>query len=52
VGSVGIAPRILNPGSFTVGVKAPGTHLIGNCVGPRAGLNAVGKGEAVVLILK
>jgi len=27
--------------SFTPGVRAPGTHWIGDCVDPRASLNAV-----------
>jgi len=30
-------------GSFTPGVRAPGTHWLGNWVGPRAGLDAVEK---------
>jgi hypothetical protein len=30
-------------GRFTPGEKAPGTHLIGGRVGPRAGLDAVAK---------
>jgi hypothetical protein len=31
------------PGRFTPGENAPDTHLIRGRVGPRAGLNAVGK---------
>jgi hypothetical protein len=37
LGSGGIAPRILN----LQGERAPGTHWIGDWVGPRAGLDAV-----------
>jgi hypothetical protein len=53
-GSGSIAPRILltsaldggewsvsRPGHFTTRERAPGTHRIGGCVGPRAGLEAV-----------
>jgi hypothetical protein len=31
------------PGRFTPGERAPGIHWIGDCVGPRAGLDAVEK---------
>jgi hypothetical protein len=31
------------PVAFTPGERAPGTHCIGGCVGPRAGLDNVEK---------
>jgi hypothetical protein len=55
-GSVNTAPLILltsaidggewsasRPGRFTLRERVPGTHWIGGCVGPRAGLDAVVK---------
>jgi hypothetical protein len=50
IGEWGVAPRILDLGtrwrwlvSFTPRERAPGTHWIGGCVGPRASLDAVVK---------
>jgi hypothetical protein len=54
-GSGNIAPRILDlgtrwrwvvsftPGRFTPRERAPGTHRLGGCVGPRADVDAVAK---------
>jgi len=33
------------------GVRVPGTHWIGGWVGPRAGLNAVVRGENLITVL-
>jgi hypothetical protein len=34
---------VSRPGRFTPGERAPGTHWIGGCVGPRAGLDDMKK---------
>jgi hypothetical protein len=31
------------PDCFTPGERAPGTHWIGGCMGPRAGMDAIAK---------
>jgi hypothetical protein len=36
------------PGRFTLGEKAPDTHWIGVCVGPRAGLDTEAKAKAKI----
>jgi hypothetical protein len=36
------------PGRFTPGERAPGTHWIGDCVGLRAGLDAMEKRKSLV----
>jgi hypothetical protein len=37
------------PGRFTPGERVPGTHWIGGCVGPRAGLGDVEKRKFLTL---
>jgi hypothetical protein len=37
------------PGRFTPGERAPGTHWIGGCVDPRAGLNDLEKRKFLTL---
>jgi hypothetical protein len=39
----------LSPGHFTPREVAPGTHWIGGCVGPRAGLDSVVKRKYLCL---
>jgi hypothetical protein len=55
-GSGCIDPHFLDLGtswkwvvSFTPGERAPGTHYIGGCVGPRAGLDDVEKKKFLAL---
>jgi hypothetical protein len=38
------------PGRFTTEKRAPGTHSIGGCVGPRSGLEAVKKRKIMPLL--
>jgi hypothetical protein len=38
-----------SPARFTSGERAPGTHWIGDWVGPRAGLDDVEKREFLIL---
>jgi hypothetical protein len=38
------------PGRFTPGKRDPGTHLIGDCVDPRAGLDDVKERKFLILL--
>jgi hypothetical protein len=39
----GVHRSVSNPGALSPKEIAPGTHWVGGCVGPRAGLDAVKK---------
>jgi hypothetical protein len=47
---VGVEWSASRPGSFTPGERAPGTHWIGGCVDPRAGLDDLEKREFLTLL--
>jgi hypothetical protein len=46
---VGVIWSASRPGRFTPGLRAPGAHWIGGCMGPRTGLDNVEKRKILTL---